>query len=598
MIRNLLLAFICHASVSLALAGERRWSFDETKHAEWQIKGGEPTAAPGVRNQSLAFHGSSVLQVKSSAAATHHEEGFTCSVWVNPHATDRGQQMIAAKNRYSLNEREWSLMIDRDGHYRLYVRQGGWVTLDTEVSPIIGKWQHVAIAISAKVAKLWVNGQPVGNRQLDRPVTQTKAPLTFGGVNDNGSLRQNLYGALDEATLFGRALTDDEIAQIHEQDRAAADAAPAHSPAKIVDLKFFGLWDEAAEMPKMADAEVLKGVQFHVIKQWEPKVDGYRWLHGVGLAWHKGRLYASYGHNVGHENTITEEGRYSVSEDGGATWSQPRTIDVGTEADDLAVSHGVFLSHQGRLWSFLGAFHGTRKRVHTRAYILNEATGRWTRQGVVIRDGFWPMQEPLKMDNGNWILPGFIVGDGNPAAVAVSKGDELTDWNLVVIPKGRGVGNMWGESSIIVDGPRILNIARYGAKRIALAATSEDFGKTWTSSRESNLRMTTSKPAAGILSTGQRYLVCSTTADGVGRYPLTIAVSRPGKTAFSKVFVIRHAEFPEGPGESHPKAALSYPYTIEHAGNLYVGYSNAGGRGGNQNSAELAIIPVSGLRIP
>ena len=29
-----------------------------------------------------------------------------------------------------------------------------------------------------------------------------------------------------------------------------------------------------------------------------------------------------------------------------------------------------------------------------------------------------------------------------------------------------------------------------------------------------------------------------------------------------------------------------------------VGYSNAGGRGGNQNSAELAIIPISNLNIP
>ena len=81
------------------------------------------------------------------------------------------------------------------------------------------------------------------------------------------------------------------------------------------------------------------------------------------------------------------------------------------------------------------------------------------------------------------------------------------------------------------------------------------------------------------------------------RSKYSIAVSRPGETAFSKVFVIRHAEFPEGPGESHPKAALSYPYTIEHDGKLYIGYSNSGGRGGNHNSAELAVIPVGSLQV-
>jgi len=940
------LALLGAALSTPSFAGDRQWSFDKATHSGLAIFGGEVTAAPGVRKQSLAFNGAAVLQVKDSSAATHHKSGFTCAVWVNPYAVNGGQQMIVAKNRYSLNEREWGVMIDKNGRYTLYVRQGGWSTLASDVLPTVGKWQQVAVAISDEAARLWINGRSAGSLTLARPLPKTKAPLTFGGVNDNGRIWQNLLGALDEAALFERALSDGEITRLYEQHRVAAAAAEAHTPPKVEvfplwsggpipanaedipfaegiehqtlldarqhDYKFlhgaaiidfkgtmfanwansptnenqqfetlqgrrsldggrtwgevemvgpgfegverhshgvfmkhqgrlwafcarfgkgtpgrrfpglcaeafvlneqtdkwdskgivmtncwpydepvrmangnfitggqdkdglpvvaishgddvmkwdsvlipydralrpsfaettvwsegdrviavirggggvawvstsddFGrtwskagrsnlpmprakaylgklstgqwylisnfknrdtlvvsvgrpgenslssmwrirhgrsipprfpgfakgkqwsypygyehdgrlhvvysvgkedcglttipvkalmpkppvpLWDGPA-LPNIAEAEVLKGVRFHVIKKWEPKVDGYQWLHGVGLAWHKGKLYASYGHNVGRENTITEEGRYSVSEDGGASWSKPKTIDVGTESDDLAVSHGVFLSYQRKLWSFLGAFHGSRKRVHTRAYILDEATGRWTPKGVVIGNGFWPMQEPVKMDDGNWILPGFIVGRGNPAAVAISEGDDLTKWNLIVIPKEPHLGNMWGESSIVVDGPRILNIARYGAKPLALAATSEDFGRTWTATRESDLPMAGSKPASGMLSTGQRYLVCSTTADGGHRrYPLTIAVSRPGETEFSKIFVIRHAEFPAGPGESHPKAALSYPYTIEHDGKLYIGYSNAGGRGGNHNSAELAVVPVASLRLP
>ena len=67
--------------------------------------------------------------------------------------------------------------------------------------------------------------------------------------------------------------------------------------------------------------------------------------------------------------------------------------------------------------------------------------------------------------------------------------------------------------------------------------------------------------------------------------------------SFSKVFTIRPAVFPEGPGDSHERASLSYPCAVEHDGRLYVGYSNGGGRGGNNNSAELAVIPVAQLRI-
>jgi basic membrane lipoprotein Med (substrate-binding protein (PBP1-ABC) superfamily) len=101
---------------------------------------------------------------------------------------------------------------------------------------------------------------------------------------------------------------------------------------------------------------------------------------------------------------------------------------------------------------------------------------------------------------------------------------------------------------------------------------------------------------AGTLSTGQNYLVCTNTADSGGRRsPLTIAVSRPGEEFFSRIYRIRDAVH-DGPGESGPECRLSYPYAVERNGQLYVVYSNCGGRGGNRNSAELAIIPVEALR--
>ena len=79
---------------------------------------------------------------------------------------------------------------------------------------------------------------------------------------------------------------------------------------------------------------------------------------------------------------------------------------------NLGVSHGVFLSHAGRLWAFMGAFYDNFQRTHTRAYALNETTGAWETQGVVIENGFWPMQEPQKMADGNWIMAGARVSHG------------------------------------------------------------------------------------------------------------------------------------------------------------------------------------------
>lgn len=570
------------------VAADRSWSLDLPESSELHVHG-SVSAADGVEGSSLVFDGSCLLKVKNSERLAAEDAGFTLTAWVNPYRLSGEQQMIAAKNRYSLGERQWSVMIDKDNHFRLYVYQGSWVTAGSTAQPKAGHWHLIGVVVRPGSAELWVNGKMAEEVKLTKPVPKTKAPLTFGGVDDSGRIRQNFVGALDEIQLVDKPLDSRQMAAAYKPVMATHRIPERPKPV--------ALWTGPA-LPKTSEAEVLNGVQFHVIKKYERWVDGYGFLHGVALAWHKGRLYASFGHNKGSENTLTEEGRYCVSEDGGRTWSKVQTIDMGIEDDDLAVSHGVFLSHGETLWAFLGSFHGTRKGVHTRAYTLNEETGRWQPQGTVVREGFWPMTEPVRMDDGNWIMPGFIVGQGNPAAVAISAGDDLKTWKTVVISRGAGVRNMWGESSIFVDGPRVTNIARYGGKAVALVASSSDYGRTWTPCTESNLPMAASKPCSGVLSNGRHYLICSTTADGGNRRsPLTIAISRPGENTFSKVFVIRHAVFENGPGESDPGAALSYPYAIEYQGKLYVGYSNNGERRGNNNSAELAVIPVEKLMV-
>lgn len=360
----------------------------------------------------------------------------------------------------------------------------------------------------------------------------------------------------------------------------------------------FELWDHTQPIPGSAELLPLADVQFHVIKRRVPEQDGYSWLHGVALAWHQDKLFASFGHNVGAENTAGEVANGCLSEDGGRSWGPLFEIDRG-ERPSLAVSHGVFLVQAGSLWAFQGAFTSRLQEVHTRAVRLNNDTGRWQRQGTVAADGFWPMQAPQLMDDGHWIMPGIAITNGlggsdDPAAVAISHREDLTSWDVIKVPKPESM-QMWGESALIVEGPKLTCIARF-RRPIALVATSDDFGRSWTQIRESNLPMAASKPVAGVLSTGQRYLIGSIAADnGNRRSPLSIAVSQPGKPTLDRVFRIRDA-IHEGPGESGSTVGLAYPYAIEHQGKLYVAYSNNGGRGGNRNSAELAIIPIASLR--
>ncbi len=570
---------------------------EPAKAYDWRIGDGEigvtirgkATRGAGVDGDCLVLDGESLLELPNSGNLNGGEQGFTFSVWFNPYDLDGGQQVIAAKNRYSLGERQWSIAIESGGTLSAYLSQGKWKVIASRVRPEPGRWHLATLTAGDGKAVFYVDGKVAGEATLAGAIAPTAAPITLGGVNDNGLLRQQLLGALDAARYEERALTTEQVAASY-RPIAAMHELPK---PEVSDVR---LWSAAGPVPKAAELSEAQGVRFQLIKANEPERDGYIWLHGVGLGWHKGKLYASFGHNKGEENTQGEEARGRVSSDGGKTWSDTFTIGTGP-APDRAVSHGVFLSNGGKLWAFHGAFVGRMQEVHTRAYLLDETSGRWDELGVVVDGGFWPMQVPLKMADGNWIMSGIVVGDGNPAAVAVSRGDDLTKWDLVRIPKPERQ-KMWGESTVIVDGARVLNVARFGGKPTALVAVSDDYGRTWTKSLPSNLPMATSKPYTGTLSTGQRYLVCTTTADTGGRRaPLTIAVGRAGENAFRKVYRIRNAESTAGPGESNARASLSYPYAVEHDGLLYVGYSNSGGRGGNHNSAELAIIPVASLKV-
>ncbi|MEP1648370.1 LamG-like jellyroll fold domain-containing protein, partial [Rhodopirellula bahusiensis] len=551
MIRTILLSLFVSISVR-AIANEPvRWSSDSTESSVVATRG-KVTSCAGIDGESWLLDGHTVLEPKGTQDVLASGE-YSLVVWVNPYELKSDQQAVAAKNRYSLNEREWSLMLDHDHRFRLYVRQSGWRTIDGPV-PEVGHWHQLCLVVKPDLAEFYVNGERAGSLKLEQPIRLTDAPLTLGGVQDGGTIRQTLRGAIDEVRLIPRALSSDEVASAYHPVRSVHEIPEAP--------KRFPLWDEASPLARAKDLPQLSNVDFRVIKKWDKPRDGYTFLHGVSLAWRKGKLFASIGHNKGDENTVTEEAQFRVSEDEGKTWGPLQVIDAGEE-DNLAISHGVFLSHGETLWAFQGCYYGKMDDIHTRAYRLDDSTGKWKPLGVIIKDGFWPMNQPVRMDDGNWIMPGFLGrrysgDDAFPAAVAISHANDFTQWDLVKIHVDASIHRMWGESSLWVDGSSVFNVARYGGDAKALIAKSGDYGRTWSPSEITNLPMATSKPAAGVLSNGQRYLICTTAAENGGkRSPLTIAVSRPGENMFTKVFVIRRSMNGNAPGESAGSSSLS-----------------------------------------
>ncbi|MHC4400263.1 MAG: exo-alpha-sialidase [Planctomycetota bacterium] len=377
---------------------------------------------------------------------------------------------------------------------------------------------------------------------------------------------------------------------------SAGAAAGGDNPTKP---EPYVLWDPAIRPPAAAEIPLLENVRFSTVKRREPEKDGYDWLHGAAIVRHKGTLFACWGHNKGLENTPTEVNQGRRSDDDGRTWSPVEMIASGAGED--ARSHGVFLSHQNTLWVFLARFGNDdegRKyaRLKTEAFVLDEETDRWQCLGPVA-DAFWPLDEPTQMADGNWITGGLSIlapGRGQPA-VAISRGDDLTRWDTVKVPTPKDMV-IWGETTVIVEPDEVVAVARGSAHyHYAMASASKDYGRTWSVARESNLPMTATKPFAGTLSTGQRYLIGTTTRDHRHRRdPLTVAVSRPGEKTFCRMWRIRDGVRPDS-GDPRSQR-LAYPYAVEYDGHLYVIYS-AGHLGGNRNNAELAVFPVASLAV-
>ncbi|MBL4884149.1 MAG: exo-alpha-sialidase [Planctomycetaceae bacterium] len=469
----------------------QHWSLDAVDSSGFILRGKATPAAGIDDSQSLVLDGASILEIPNSDSMALGKTGFTLTAWVNPYVIGGRQQLIATKNRYSKNEREWGVMIDKDGLIRLYAWQKKWRTIATTEKPTPGRWHFVAVTIQPEKAELWVNGKIAGMMKLDTPLVETKAPLTIGGINDSGRIWQTMFGAFDEISLYDHPLSSQEMSALYH---------PVTKTHIIPEVPYHGApksdpkWDT---VEKTHASEDLTTIIFDGIKPDSLACD-------TTLRQMPDGSWVMIMLGGGHTEPLPQNRVFvSRSHNQGKTWSpmQPINLGVKTKNRNTALVPSELLVHGKRCTMFVATHDGTFSnwkewmthsddscrtwselepapgRLHDRTFIRNH---------IVTRDGriLLPFQHYVRVAKTREISKGRrFSSPTNPRNGVLMSSDGGKTWeehgDIRLTDDDNYHG--WAENNIVelADGRIAMIIRADGLGGVLYYAESNDGGRTW-----------------------------------------------------------------------------------------------------------------------
>ena len=177
--------------------------------------------AAGQVGQTFALDGvNGYVQVPDSA--TLRPASVTIEAWVKFFATN-GIRIVLVKPLGSGTFDSYGLAL-QDGAVIAAVadNSGFGPFLTGPANTVTGQWYHLAYTFddSSKQQVLYVNGIPAASGTANKTMSYDEQPVLLGADVESGVLSFFHHGQIDEASLYNRALTRDEIATIYNAGAA------------------------------------------------------------------------------------------------------------------------------------------------------------------------------------------------------------------------------------------------------------------------------------------------------------------------------------------------------------------------------------------
>jgi serine/threonine protein kinase len=204
------------ASVQTGLVGYWPLDGDGTDRSllghDLRLKGGVGFA-PGLFGQSLDLHGNPNTYAQRLPDDPEYDFGdgdFTIQIWVNFYSTSPNQVLI---EKFSGNVGPgWTFSKPENNVLQFF----HFTPCNSAPQTIpVNVWQHLVVCRKDDAIRIWSNGRTIVSSYCP-PISKSTSPLYIGRRSPTDARSSlSLDGRLDEVAIWNRALTDNEIAYLH-----------------------------------------------------------------------------------------------------------------------------------------------------------------------------------------------------------------------------------------------------------------------------------------------------------------------------------------------------------------------------------------------
>jgi len=223
---------------------------------------GGVTYETGKVGPCFSFDGSSgYVQASDTPAWAFGTSDFTIEFWVRFNSIHGNNVFLGNDEGGGFNHSKWLFWLSQ-GNLRFHC-EGGPTPGDVgsySFSPALGQFYHLALTRKGNLFTFLVNGVTVQTIPSTLSVADVNAPLTIGGCPAEGVFNDC---AMDEVSIYNRALTSNEIAGIYN-----ADGSGKCSPVPISPSILTQPTNQSAIIGRNASFNVIATGDSPLVYQW------------------------------------------------------------------------------------------------------------------------------------------------------------------------------------------------------------------------------------------------------------------------------------------------------------------------------------------